>query len=87
MAAAFQDGIIHVLSSSSDEDTEVDEAHSEGETEVDEASLLLLRSREEEEFCQPSVEQDAKRQSKLIWMIVGAVITAVASGIVAWITG
>lgn len=62
MAAAFQDGIIHVLSSSSDEDTEVDEAHSEGETEVDEASLLLLRSREEEEFCQPSVEQDAKRQ-------------------------
>lgn len=33
------------------------------------------------------LEQDAKRQSKLIWMIVGAVITAVASGIVAWITG
>lgn len=33
------------------------------------------------------LEQDAKRQSKLIWLIVGAVITTLASGIVAWITG
>ena len=33
------------------------------------------------------LEQDAKRQGKLIWLIVGSGITAAASGIVAWITG
>ena len=33
------------------------------------------------------LEQDAKRQSKLIWLIIGAVITALASGIVAWVAG
>ena len=33
------------------------------------------------------LEQDAKRQSKLTWLIIGAVITALASGIVAWIAG
>ena len=33
------------------------------------------------------LEQDAKRQAKLIWLILGAVITALASGIVAWIAG
>ena len=33
------------------------------------------------------LEQDAKRQSKLIWLIIGAAITALASGIVAWIAG
>ena len=33
------------------------------------------------------LEQDAKRQAKLIWLIVGAVITALASGIVAWVAG
>lgn len=32
------------------------------------------------------LEQDAKRQSKLIWLIVGAVVTAMASGFVMWIT-
>lgn len=31
------------------------------------------------------LEQDAKRQAKLIWLIVGACITAAASGMVAWI--
>lgn len=31
------------------------------------------------------LEQDAKRQARLIWLIVGAGVTAVASGIVAWI--
>lgn len=31
------------------------------------------------------LEQDAKRQSRLIWLIVGAVITAVTSGIVGWL--
>ena len=33
------------------------------------------------------LEQDAKRQSKLTWLIIGAVITALASGIVAWVAG
>ena len=33
------------------------------------------------------LEQDAKRQSKLIWLIVGAGITAATSGIVSWIAG
>ena len=33
------------------------------------------------------LEQDAKRQSKLIWLIIGAVVTASASGAVALITG
>jgi len=33
------------------------------------------------------LEQDAKRQAKLIWLIIGAVITALASGIVAWVAG
>ena len=33
------------------------------------------------------LEQDAKRQSKLTWLIIGAVITALASGIVAWFAG
>ncbi|MBI1371822.1 MAG: hypothetical protein GC159_24120 [Phycisphaera sp.] len=33
------------------------------------------------------LEQIAKRQAKLIWLIVGAVVTAVASGAFAWVTG
>ena len=33
------------------------------------------------------LEQDAKRQAKLTWLIIGAVITALASGIVAWVAG
>lgn len=33
------------------------------------------------------LEQDAKRQSKLIWLIVGAVITASGSAAVALIVG
>lgn len=33
------------------------------------------------------LEQNAKRQSKLIWLIIGAVVTASASGAVALITG
>jgi hypothetical protein len=33
------------------------------------------------------LEQDAKRQSKLIWLIIGAVVTSVTSGLVAWLTG
>ena len=33
------------------------------------------------------LEQHANRQSKLIWLIIGAVITASASGAVAFITG
>ena len=33
------------------------------------------------------LEQDANRQGKLIWIIVGAGVTALASGIVAWIAG
>lgn len=33
------------------------------------------------------LEQDANRQSKLIWLIIGAAITALASGIVAWVAG
>ena len=32
------------------------------------------------------LEQDAKRKSKLIWLIIGAGITAATSGIVSWIT-
>ncbi len=33
------------------------------------------------------LEQDAKRQAKLIWLIVGSVVTAFASLLVAWVTG
>jgi len=33
------------------------------------------------------LEQDAKRQAKLTWLIVGAVITSLASGVVAWVAG
>ena len=33
------------------------------------------------------LEQDAKRQSKLIWLIIGAIVTALASGMVALVTG
>lgn len=33
------------------------------------------------------LEQDAKRQSRLIWLIVGSGITAATSGIAAWIAG
>jgi hypothetical protein len=33
------------------------------------------------------LEQDAKRQSKLIWLIVGSAVTAFASVLVAWVTG
>jgi hypothetical protein len=31
------------------------------------------------------LEQDARRQGKLLWLIVGAFVTAAASGIAAWI--
>jgi len=31
------------------------------------------------------LEQDAKRQSKLIWLIVGAMVTGVSSAIAVWI--
>jgi len=33
------------------------------------------------------LEQAAQRHAKLIWLIVGALVTAAASGLVAWITG
>lgn len=33
------------------------------------------------------LEQSAKRQSKLIWLVIGAVVSAVASGIFAWMGG
>ena len=33
------------------------------------------------------LEQDAKRQGKLIWLILGAVATGLASGMVMWIAG
>ena len=33
------------------------------------------------------LEQDAKRQAKLIWLIVGSAVTAFASVLVAWVTG
>jgi len=33
------------------------------------------------------LEQDAKRQSKLIWLIVGSAVTALASVLVAFFTG
>ena len=33
------------------------------------------------------LEQDAKRQSKLIWLIVGSAVTALASALVAFFTG
>ncbi|QDU33045.1 hypothetical protein KS4_10860 [Poriferisphaera corsica] len=32
------------------------------------------------------LEQDAIRQSKLIWLIIGSVVTAVTSVIVIWLT-
>jgi hypothetical protein len=33
------------------------------------------------------LEQDAKRQARLLWLIVGSAITAFASVLVAWVTG
>ncbi len=33
------------------------------------------------------LEQDARRQAKLLWLIVGAIATSVTSAIVVWITG
>ena len=33
------------------------------------------------------LEQDAKRLSRLVWMIVGSAVTALGSALVAWITG
>ena len=33
------------------------------------------------------LEQDAERQGKLIWLVLGAVVTASASGVVAWVAG
>ena len=33
------------------------------------------------------LEQDAKRQGKLIWLIVGSAVTAFASVLVAWVIG
>jgi len=33
------------------------------------------------------LEQDAKRQSKLIWLIVGALLTSLSSALVLWIGG
>jgi hypothetical protein len=33
------------------------------------------------------LEQDAKRLSRLVWMVVGSAVTAFASVLVAWITG
>lgn len=33
------------------------------------------------------IEQAVKRQSRVVWMSVGAVVTALASGIVNWIAG
>lgn len=33
------------------------------------------------------LEQDAKRQGRLVWLIVGAAVAAAASGAVAWIAG
>lgn len=33
------------------------------------------------------LEQDAKRQGKLIWLVIGSGITAATSGIITWITG
>ena len=32
------------------------------------------------------LEQSAARQSKLIWLIVGSLVTALGSGLVAWIS-
>ena len=32
------------------------------------------------------LEQNARRQSKLIWLIAGAVATATATGVVVWVT-
>ena len=33
------------------------------------------------------LEQDARRQGRLLWLIIGAVVTASASAAMAWITG
>ena len=33
------------------------------------------------------MEQDAKRQGKLVWLILGAVATGLTSGAVMWIAG
>ncbi len=33
------------------------------------------------------LEQDAKRQARLVWLIVGSAVTAFASVLVAWLTG
>ncbi len=33
------------------------------------------------------LEQDAKRQAKLIWLILGAVATGLTTGLIMWIGG
>ena len=33
------------------------------------------------------LEQDARRQGRLIWLIVGASVTGLTSAIVVWVTG
>ena len=33
------------------------------------------------------LEQDAKRQGKLVWLIIGAVVTGLVSAAVMWIAG
>ena len=33
------------------------------------------------------LEQDARRQGKLIWLILGAVATGLTSGVVMWMAG
>ena len=33
------------------------------------------------------LEQDAKRQARLIWLLLGAALAAASSTLVAWITG
>ena len=33
------------------------------------------------------LEQETKRQSRLVWLIVGSALTAFASVLVAWLTG
>jgi len=33
------------------------------------------------------LEQDAKRQARLIWLLLGALFTGLASALVVWITG
>jgi len=33
------------------------------------------------------LEQDAKRQAKLVWLLLGAAATSLGSAIVAWVVG